>query len=177
MLFSNLFVNKGLLWGRIPWLSVGIELIFFLVAGVVLCFGFRMRITLGALAYWHFSLCWAVLTLSQGRFSLSCCPASWEQTGRVKGGGHKELEGKRNRTTDPNWPKGCPIPYPAMLKNKTREAGSGRSCCCLKLAGHQSTDLRVQPFGLPGTHWANRNYLGQHTQRLLQKWCLLFISM
>lgn len=44
--------------------------------------------------------------------------------GRVEGG-HKELEGKRNRTTGPNWQKGCPIPYPAVLKNKTREAGSG----------------------------------------------------
>jgi len=33
----------------------GIELIFFVVAGIVLCFGFRMRIML--ITHWGFSYC------------------------------------------------------------------------------------------------------------------------
>lgn len=32
----------------------------------------------------------------------------------------------------------------------------------------------VQPFGLPRPYWMNKNNLGSHTQRSLQKWCFLF---
>ena len=48
---------------------VGMELICFLVAGIVLCFGFSMKRTLimqGCFSYW-----WAVLTQSQGLFCFS----------------------------------------------------------------------------------------------------------
>lgn len=63
--------------------SAGIELIFFLsfpfLVGMVLCFGFGMRIMLAT--HWCLSCCIAVLAQSQGLFCCSCCPAS-EEAGR-----------------------------------------------------------------------------------------------
>lgn len=44
---------------------------------------------------------------------------------------HKELGGDRTRTADPDWTKGCPIPYGVMLNHKTGGAGRG-VCCCLE---------------------------------------------
>ena len=57
-----------------------IELIFLLVAGRVLCLGFRMSIML------MFNCCRAALTLSQGLFSFSHCSDS-EEAGGVTGAG------------------------------------------------------------------------------------------
>ena len=48
------------------------------------CFGFRRKIML--IIHLCFSCCWAVLTLSQGLFSFSCCPAS-EDSGGAQGAG------------------------------------------------------------------------------------------
>lgn len=50
--------------------SAGIELIFFLPAGPVPCFGFSMTIML--ITHWCFRCCWVVLTLKKGHFSFPC---------------------------------------------------------------------------------------------------------
>jgi len=67
--------------------SAKILLIFLLLTGMVLCFGFRMRRIL--IILWCFSCCWAVLILSQGLFSFPYCPTSKEarytKTGRGQG--------------------------------------------------------------------------------------------
>lgn len=67
----------------------GIELFFFLVAGMALCFAFRMRIIL--ILQGCFSCCWAVLMLSQGPFCSSCCPVS------KKAGGCKKARKRHNQ--------------------------------------------------------------------------------
>lgn len=86
--------------------------IFFMEACMMLCFGFLMK---RLLVTQMFSYCRAVLTQSQGHFL--CSPAS-EEPGR-----------NITRTTDPNWPKGHPIPYVARHSNESwgREGG-GREC-------------------------------------------------
>lgn len=67
-------------------ISARIELIFFPVAGIVLCFGVSMRMML--ITHWCFSCCSVVLTPS---FSFPCSAKM-----------HKKLE---VGTADPNWPK------------------------------------------------------------------------
>ena len=52
-----------------------------------------------------------------GFFISSHCPASEEL------GMHKVAGGDRKRRADPNWPKGCPVPYGIMLNNKTVRVG------------------------------------------------------
>jgi len=93
----------------------GIELIFFLAAGMDLWF--RVRTML--ITHHCVSCCRPVLTLSQGHFSSSCSPASEEL------GVHRELGGGRTRTADPNWPKRCPKPCGVMLGSGTGRAGWG----------------------------------------------------
>lgn len=93
----------------------GIELFFFLVAGMALCFAFRMRIIL--ILQGCFSCCWAVLMLSQGPFCSSCCPVS------KKAGGAKKPGRDTIRTVNSNCPKGYSMPYGVKLSNKTRDSG------------------------------------------------------
>ena len=72
----------------------GIELIFFLVAGMGLCFGFVLKtvlITEGCFPY-----CWAVLVLSQGLFCFSPHPTSEEA------GGAQGVRGDTAGTADPD---------------------------------------------------------------------------
>lgn len=97
------------------------KLIFFLVAGTVLCFGYRMRIMLITCCClsWH----WAVLTLSQGFFRFSHCPVSRE------GGEHKKLGGRTAKTVDPHWPKGNFTSYVIVLNYKTGENCPGIRGC------------------------------------------------
>lgn len=52
----------------------GIELIFFIVACMVLCFGYVMKTVL--VTHQFFSYCWAKLTQHQGLFCFSHCPIS-----------------------------------------------------------------------------------------------------
>ena len=73
-------------------ISAGIELIFFLVAGTVLCFGFRMRIML--ITHRCFSCCWAVLTLVKDFSASHALPArSWEgaQPGQLTQTGQRDI--------------------------------------------------------------------------------------
>lgn len=86
----------------------GIELIFILEDGMVLCFEVRMRVILITAI---FICCWAVLALSQTFFCISCCPAS------KKLGVHKELGRGAARTADPKWPKGSLIPSGVLWNN------------------------------------------------------------
>lgn len=71
---------------------------------MVLSSGFRMR---------KVSVTPLVLTQSQGRISFLCCPAS------------EELGEDSTKTSDPDWPKGYPIPFGDMLNNKARGVGCG----------------------------------------------------
>ena len=72
----------------------GIELIFFVVANMVLCFGFVLEAVL--VIQGCFPYCWAVITQSQGLFCFSPQPTS------ERLGGHKELGGDTARTADPS---------------------------------------------------------------------------
>ena len=92
----------------------GIELFFFLVAGMVLCFAFRMRIIL--ILQGRFSCCWAVLKLSQGPFCSSCCPVS------KKAGGCKKARKRHNQDSQLQLSKGISMPYGVKLSNKTRDS-------------------------------------------------------
>jgi len=83
------------------------ELIFFPIAGIVLCFGFRMRIML--ITHRCFSCCYAVLTQSQGLFCFLYRPGS-------EGDGvHERLGGGTAGTSGLEWPEGYSIPYDIML--------------------------------------------------------------
>lgn len=82
-------------------LSAGIgELLFFLAAGTVLCFGFSTGIML--VAHWYLGCCWAVLTLNPGFFSF---PRSGSE--QV----HKKLGGNLTRAANLNVPRGYSIPW------------------------------------------------------------------
>jgi len=72
---------------------LGQVFIFFIVAGVVLCFGFSMRIMLTAPGW--FSCCRAALAQSQGLLCSSCCPHSEGL------GVHRGLGGDAARTAGP----------------------------------------------------------------------------
>ena len=98
--WANILVNSSL---KIYVVLAGIELIFFIVASMGLCFGFVQRtvlITQGCFRY-----CWAVLTQSQGLFCSSPTPSA----GGL--GVHKKLGGDAAGTADPNRPKGYSRPY------------------------------------------------------------------
>ena len=59
--------------------SARVELVFFWVAGIVLCFGFWMRMML--ITHWCFSCCWTMLTPSERLFGFSYCHDSMEAEG------------------------------------------------------------------------------------------------
>ena len=81
-----------------------------------------MRIML--ITHWYFGCCWAVITQSQGLFTLPC---QWGA------GGTQGLRGNKTGTTDPDWPKGCPILDGVMLSNESgRRWPVGGCCCCLE---------------------------------------------
>lgn len=86
-------------WNALVLVLAGTEFIFFLVVGMVPCFGPSVRIML--ITHLQFGCCWAVLTLSQGLSSVSCSAS--EQV-------HKKLVGSTARTWDFNWPKGYYTP-------------------------------------------------------------------
>lgn len=80
----------------------GIELMFFLVVGTVVCLRFRMRTLL--ITHWCFSCCWAVPMLGQGLLSFARPASKQAQIA-------KKLGGNRDRRTDPDWQKGYLMPY------------------------------------------------------------------
>lgn len=86
------------------------------------CFRFVMKTVL--IARWCFGYCWALLTLGQGLFCSSHhewegrgCRWSWEGTGRGHG-----------RDSWSHWPKGYPIPYRVIFRNKNEGVGACRGC-------------------------------------------------
>lgn len=90
--------------------TVGVELIFFSIGSVDLCFGFVLERALkiqGCFSYW-----WAVLTQSQG---LSCFSHKSTST---HVGMHKNLGGDTAKTADPKWRKKCSITYGVIHSNK-----------------------------------------------------------
>lgn len=106
------------------------ELIIFLVAGTVLCLGFRVRIML--ITHLCFSCCWEGLAQSQRFFSFSCGPESEEA------GGDEKMGGDTAGTADPEWPEGYPRPYGIVLNTKTGGVGWGWQPLSWGLAGHWS---------------------------------------
>lgn len=85
--------------------SAGIKLVFFPVATMVLCSGFKVWIML--ITHQCCSCCWTVLTSSPVLFGFLYC--------QKRAGG-----AKRARTADPEWPKGYPTQYGIVL-SKRRE--------------------------------------------------------
>lgn len=86
----------------------GTELIFFVKAHMKLWFGFLMKTVVIV-----FSCCREALAQSPGLFRSLCYPISEEargaqETGEVTAG-----------TVEPDWPKGYPILYGIMLRNKS----------------------------------------------------------
>lgn len=139
-------------------LSAGIgELILFLVAGTVLCFGFSMRIML--VTHWYFGCCWAVLTLNPGIFSF---PRSGSE--QV----HKKLGGSTARTGDPNLPKGCSMPWSIMVSVHTGEVGQELLIACQGWAGHWSEhDEQL--------YWVSPLFCGFNSSLFLSPFPLLLI--
>jgi len=88
----------------------GTGLIFFLIAAVVVCYGFRMRKTL--IIYQCFRWFRARFILSQGLASFMHCPDS--KVLEV----HKKLEWDRTRSADPEQPEVCPRLHGIRLNNK-----------------------------------------------------------
>jgi len=89
------------------------ELVFFIAAQMVLCFGFVSKTAL--LTHWWFSSCWAVL--AQHKDFL--CFSYQEETGVLVLG--NSLRGNIARTADSNWPKGYSLPYNIVISNETGE--------------------------------------------------------
>ena len=137
--------NSGQQFIRVAVLVLaGIELNYFIVVCMGLCFGFVLKTVL--IMQWCFSYCWALLTQHWGLFCSSHCPA--REYARV----HRKLGGDTAGTADPNWPKGYPIPYDIMLSNKTRgEVGEGAAA--QGLAGHQTVGGK-QLFSFALLSWA-----------------------
>jgi len=103
----------------------GIELNLFMVAHMVLCFGFLLKMVLMFLKQGCFSYCKAMLTQHQELFCLSHSPTS-KLTGGVQEAG-RDTPG----TADLNWAELCTIPCSTMLNNKSR--GRKRKGVCRKL--------------------------------------------
>jgi len=80
---------------------------------MALCFGFVTKTVLTE--NWYLCCCRTVLTLSQGHFSFSHCPASKEL------GLHQELEEDTARPADPGRPKRYSTSYGIMLSRKSWE--------------------------------------------------------
>jgi len=94
------------------------ELVFLTASHVVLSFAFAATAVLTT--HQCFGFCQAVLAQHQGCLSR---PLLLPKANRVGMG--KRLGGDRDRTADPNRPKGYPIPYDVTLSNKSKEKGGG----------------------------------------------------
>lgn len=107
------------------------EITFFIVAGMVPCFGFRRKTVL--ITQQCFRSCWAVIVQSQGLHCYSCCPAN-KEAGGAQGAG-------RNTTTtaDSDLPKGYPTPHCDRLSNSS--GGSWLESCCWGVIGHWSASV------------------------------------
>lgn len=103
------------------------ELIFFIAARMVLCFGLLIT-------HQFFHCCWAVLACRQGFPFFPFFPLSMNRLGAGK-----KLEEDTVRTADPKWPKGYSIPYNIMLsRKKCEEVFLGEAINAWRLAGDQS---------------------------------------
>ena len=89
----------------------GIELIFFIIARMGLCFGFVLKTVL-MFSGTFLLLLSSAYTESRPSLLLTAPPAR-------RLGMHKKLGGDTAGTADPNWPKGYPIPYVVVLSNKS----------------------------------------------------------
>lgn len=87
------------------------------------CLGFRMRTVLIT------HCCRAVLTLRQAPHTALPAGRLWVQ---------QELGGGQTRTADPEWPKGCSIPYGTVLSDSYGGAGWGGGTTAWDWAGHHS---------------------------------------
>lgn len=76
--------------------------IIFLLASIVLCFGFRIRTIV--------ITCWCLVVSELCLHRAKAFSASHTALSVWRLGVHKEPGGYRNRTVDRKWPKGCPIP-------------------------------------------------------------------
>lgn len=87
---NSLLVSYDHRWGWGSGLVLfGIEFLyfFFIVARVVLCFGFVLETAL--ITHRYFSYCWVVLTLPQSLSCSSDCPTSeWAEGAQEAGGAH-----------------------------------------------------------------------------------------
>lgn len=96
----------------------GVELIFFPVAAMVLCFGFRMSIML----------------VTQQRLGLLQRTKDFTPHAALPERGWGG--GDRTQTAGPHWPKGCPISRGAMPSNKSWGKGGrgdvGSNSICLR---------------------------------------------
>lgn len=108
----------------------GIELMFFMVAGTVLCFGFSIRIKL--LTRWCFSSCRAVLTQSWGIFSFRTVLTVRSQ------GCTRRWEGTQTEQLAQTGQKVHSMLYGIMPSNKSGRFGQGRDVVAGGLARHPS---------------------------------------
>ena len=93
----------------------GMELIFFIAAGMMLCFVFVSKTAL--ITHECCGCCWVVLAQCQGfLFSHPAPTASGPGVG-------KRMGGNIARTADPQWPKEYPILCDVMLSNKSSGKG------------------------------------------------------
>jgi len=117
------------------------DFFFFLEVRVMPCFGFLMKIV--SITHGCFHCCGAVHAQRQGLFSSSCCPAN-------KGPG---LPSSWEGTADPDWGKGCPIPYSIMDSNKSQGNEGGRDGFSERWRlSSQETITRDEPC-FPGSGW------------------------
>lgn len=101
---------------RVPWIPIlglaGMELVFFIAAPVVLCFGFVTKEML--IKYQCFSYCWIQLVTA----SKSCLFFTLPPGNRAGLGVGRMLGEDAARTAEPPWPKGYSSSH-VMLSNKT----------------------------------------------------------
>ena len=92
----------------VSWFQLG-QFIFYIVSGMMLCFGFRRKTML--ITHQYFSCCLVMLYRARdiSVFQLPALPCHQREMGD-----HNELRGDRTRTADLNWPKGYSIPYDIM---------------------------------------------------------------
>lgn len=96
---SCLLASGGSGESRVTWPTVLVSagIIFFLVAGIVLCFGFQMRRIL--ITRWCLNCCWAALNAKRRSFQLLVLPC------QLRLAVHRKLRGGTARVANPNCPK------------------------------------------------------------------------
>jgi len=117
------FLSSFESWNSDAFVSIGPELIFYIVTGMMPCFGFRKKTTL--IIHQCFSCCWAVF---QGFFNVVL--SSSKELGM-----HKELGGVRTKTADTR-----DIPYHKITYKNYITAGSLQGWL---LSGWLGTSWRV----------------------------------